>query len=63
MSAATMYGMTVYQQARDTRRTPRWLKRTGMVGFWFFLAKGLAWLIVPGIVVLFANERIVIASE
>ena len=54
MSAATMYGMTVYQQARDTRRTPRWLKRTGMVGFWFFLAKGLAWLIVPGIVVLFA---------
>ena len=54
MSAATMYGMTVYQQARGMHRAPLWLKRTGVVGFWFFLAKGLAWLIVPGVVALFA---------
>ena len=54
MSAATMYGMTIYQHARGGRRAPRWLKRTGAVGFWFFLAKGLAWLIVPGVVALFA---------
>ena len=54
MSAATMYGMTIYQQAHGARRVPQWLKRTGVVGFWFFLAKGLAWLIVPGVVALFA---------
>lgn len=24
-----------------------WLKRFGLVGFMFFLAKGLLWLIVP----------------
>lgn len=51
MSAATMYGVTIYQQGQ---RTPRWFKRAGAVSFWFFLAKGLAWVIVPGVIAWFA---------
>lgn len=27
-----------------------WIKRLGVVGFMFFLVKGLAWLIVPVLV-------------
>lgn len=27
----------------------RWLARLGVVGFTFFLIKGLLWLIVPGL--------------
>ena len=50
MSAATMYGVTIYQQARGMRSAPLWLKRTGAAGFWFFLAKGLLWLTVPGVI-------------
>jgi hypothetical protein len=50
MSAATMYGTTVYLQARGMRRLPPWLNRAGALGFWFFLAKGLAWLAVPGVI-------------
>lgn len=30
--------------ARRGGQVPRWLKRTGAVGFMFFLVKGLAWL-------------------
>lgn len=30
-----------------------WLKRLGMVGFVFFLAKGLLWLLVPGLLAYF----------
>jgi len=26
-----------------------WLKRLGLFGFLFFLAKGLLWLLVPGL--------------
>lgn len=26
-----------------------WLKRIGVAGFLFFLAKGLLWLLVPGL--------------
>jgi hypothetical protein len=25
----------------------RWLKRAGLYGFWFFLAKGILWLVAP----------------
>ncbi|MFP5349825.1 MAG: hypothetical protein ACLGHO_08270 [Gammaproteobacteria bacterium] len=50
MSAATMYGVTIYQQGR---RAPRWVKRAGAMSFWFFLAKGLAWVIVPGAIAWF----------
>ncbi len=28
-----------------------WLKRLGVAGFLFFLIKGLAWLIVPAVVI------------
>jgi hypothetical protein len=24
-----------------------WLKRMGVVGFWFFFIKGLLWLLIP----------------
>jgi hypothetical protein len=30
-----------------------WLKRLGVVGFLFFLIKGLLWLLVPGLLVYF----------
>ncbi len=30
----------------------RWLKRLGIVGFLFFLIKGLLWLIVPLLIAL-----------
>lgn len=30
-----------------------WLKRLGVVGFLFFLVKGLLWLLVPGMLVYF----------
>ena len=29
-----------------------WLKRIGIVGFWFFFIKGLLWLILPLLVAL-----------
>jgi len=29
----------------------RWVKRFGVAGFLFFLIKGLAWLVVPTIIV------------
>ena len=35
--------------ATDTRsqQPSTWLKRAGLVGFWFFFIKGLLWLIAP----------------
>ena len=27
-----------------------WLKRLGIVGFWFFLIKGLLWLAAPAVI-------------
>jgi hypothetical protein len=31
---------------------PKWARRLGLGAFLFFLIKGLAWLIVPGLVAL-----------
>lgn len=31
----------------------RWLRRVGVAGFLFFLIKGLLWLVVPALLVLF----------
>ena len=31
-----------------------WIKRLGFWGFMFFLVKGLLWLIVPGLIALWA---------
>ena len=31
-----------------------WIKRVGFWGFMFFLVKGLLWLIVPGVIALWA---------
>lgn len=33
-----------------------WLKRVGFYGFLFFLAKGLAWLIVPAALLYFGLQ-------
>jgi hypothetical protein len=33
----------------------RWFKRFGIVGFLFFLIKGLLWLIIPALAVYFAQ--------
>jgi hypothetical protein len=30
-----------------------WLKRIGLIGFCFFLAKGILWLVLPAILVWF----------
>lgn len=37
--------------ARSPRRGPVWLKRFGVAGFLFFLAKGLLWLALPALLV------------
>jgi hypothetical protein len=45
----------------ETRKTEkpstfaRWFKRFGVVGFLFFLVKGLLWLIIPALMVYFAQ--------
>ena len=36
----------------DHKATP-WLKRLGLAGFLFFLIKGLLWLSLPALLVLF----------
>lgn len=33
--------------------TPMWLRRFGIFGFLFFFAKGLLWLTVPALLVMF----------
>lgn len=35
---------------------PRWLRRIGLAGFLFFFIKGMLWLIVPGLLILFGSE-------
>jgi len=52
----------VAHQAMDKNvetKTPtvfaRWFKRFGIVGFLFFLIKGLLWLIIPALAVYFAQ--------
>jgi hypothetical protein len=33
----------------------KWLKRFGVLGFLFFLIKGLLWLIIPAVIYYFAT--------
>lgn len=35
------------------REATPWLKRIGLAGFLFFLVKGLLWLLVPALLVIF----------
>lgn len=35
---------------------PVWLKRLGLAGFLFFLAKGLLWLALPTLLVVFGGR-------
>jgi len=42
----------MHHETIDSRERQRsWLKRAGVAGFLFFLAKGLMWLIVSGVLV------------
>ena len=44
--------MQLHNESLDTRERMRLLiKRAGMAGFVFFLAKGMLWLIVSGVLV------------
>jgi len=38
-----------------TPQLPGWLRRLGLAGFVFFLAKGMAWLAVPYLVANFLD--------
>lgn len=38
---------------RFTPPAPAWLRRIGIYGFLFFFAKGLLWLTVPALLVMF----------
>lgn len=44
------------QELEDKERKntfAKWIKRFGVVGFMFFLIKGLLWLIVPAVLIWF----------
>ena len=44
--------MPLHNESLDTRERMRvFIKRAGMAGFVFFLAKGMLWLIVSGVLV------------
>lgn len=34
------------EEAKDENKVKRWFKRVGILGFFFFLAKGLVWLYI-----------------
>jgi hypothetical protein len=36
-------------------KVSNWIKRLGLLGFLFFLAKGLLWLLVPALIAILAN--------
>ncbi len=42
---------------RLTMPAPLWLRRFGTFGFLFFFAKGLLWLTVPALLVMFQTYR------
>ncbi len=39
--------MTATATGATTNDKSKWLKRAGVVGFWFFFIKGLLWLAAP----------------
>jgi hypothetical protein len=43
--------------AARTSALRRWVQRVGVLGFLFFLIKGLLWLVVPFLIALCASER------
>jgi len=54
-SPYSWYRIFMDQQEPRKRTCParKWTKRFGIVAFLFFLIKGLAWLIVPGLIAYF----------
>lgn len=42
-----------YAVTRLARPAPTWWKRFGVAGLLFFFAKGLLWLMVPALLVMF----------
>lgn len=43
-----------HNRAYLNMKVATWIKRFGFWGFMFFLVKGLLWLIVPGLIALWA---------
>lgn len=41
--------------SKEKNAKTKWLKRFGVLGFLFFLIKGLLWLIVPAVIYYFAT--------
>ena len=48
---AMLYGATWYQPGVARTGSGAWLKRAGAAGFVFFLAKGVAWLLLPALLI------------
>lgn len=44
---------TASSEVKPKARFYTWLKRLGVVGFLFFLIKGLLWLALPGVLAYF----------
>ena len=42
-------------QMTTPTNSPNWLRRVGLAGFLFFLAKGMAWLSLPYLAATFLN--------
>lgn len=42
------------QPQKEKHLAAGWMKRFGVIGFLFFLIKGLLWLIIPALAVYFA---------
>ncbi|MEP6920790.1 MAG: hypothetical protein ABI967_06675 [bacterium] len=48
--------VTASQEGEPKRmRFSDWIKRLGLLGFLFFLFKGLLWLTIPTLIAIFAN--------
>ena len=48
--------LSIKQFIVDRCPVPLWLRRAGLAGFLFFLIKGLLWLVVPALLVIFGYE-------
>ncbi len=50
------YGAAPVRSEANPGTASHWAKRLGIAAFLFFLAKGLAWLVVPAAVVYWASR-------
>ncbi len=49
-------GSQIKQYIIERCPVPLWLRRLGLAGFLFFFIKGMLWLIVPALLILFGTE-------